>query len=332
MKGSFLFEGVETLVNNSEAEIEKHKEVIFIINAISGNRISSMPAIDIDKDYAQIKKELSATEDFERVLYQQNANSPHKVFKDAEEEIKNAMNNTSNIPSQNHIDFGTKITPESAYKKYGEGNETSITKQNEKKESPIEVTPPKTETVQKPAEETQIEKPAPEPVPEPTPISPKPEEVNPSVNDYYKNGHAKVTGDVERYRSIVEREASKYGLQDYTDVLLSLIMQESSGTLADVMQSSESAGLKPGAITDPEKSIVQGLKHFSSVFKSAEGDIPLTLQSYNFGGNFIRWLKKNGLEGYSPENAQAYSKWLKQNFGMTGDPKYVQHVLRYYEK
>lgn len=332
MKGSFLFEGVETLVNNSEAEIEKHKEVIFIINAISGNKTNSMPDIDIEKDYAQIKKELSAIEDFEKVLYQHGANNPHKVFKDAEDEIKTAMNNTSNIPVKNQHDFGTKITPESAYKKYGEGNETSTIKQNEKKESPIEVTPPKNEPVQKPTEETKIEKPAPEPVTEPTPISPKPEEVKTSVNDYYKNGHAKVTGDVERYRSIVEREASKHGLQDYTDLLLSLIMQESSGTLADVMQSSESAGLKPGAITDPEKSIVQGLKHFSSVFKSAEGDIPLTLQSYNFGGNFMRWLKKNGLEGYSLENAQAYSKWLKQNFGMTGDPKYVPHVLRYYEK
>ncbi|PAC90319.1 endopeptidase, partial [Bacillus licheniformis] len=62
----------------------------------------------------------------------------------------------------------------------------------------------------------------------------------------------------------------------------------------DVMQSSESMGLPPNTITDPEVSIDVGMKHFKSVLDKAGGDIKLTLQAYNYGGGFIDYVKKNG--------------------------------------
>lgn len=43
---------------------------------------------------------------------------------------------------------------------------------------------------------------------------------------------------------------------------------ESEGLLPDVMQSSESKGLKPNIINDEEESIKQGCKYFSYIVKS----------------------------------------------------------------
>ncbi|MBM7585647.1 soluble lytic murein transglycosylase-like protein [Bacillus pakistanensis] len=42
-----------------------------------------------------------------------------------------------------------------------------------------------------------------------------------------------------------------------------------------MMQSSESIGLPPGTITDPEYSIQIGVKYFAEVMKQAKGDIHL---------------------------------------------------------
>lgn len=59
---------------------------------------------------------------------------------------------------------------------------------------------------------------------------------------------------------------------------MTLTMQESGGRSLDIMQSSESIGLPPNSITDPERSIEVGIKHFKKVFKQAGGD------SFNFTG------------------------------------------------
>lgn len=278
--------------------------MITIISSVSTNPVSSV----LVTEHSQIESELSSTESFEKFLTQEDENQTNSIQQKSDTEKSNNSNTdlgtiiTQDAAYQKY-DFGTKITSESAYQKYaGNVAEVSSVQSNQTSNKILQ----SVEKVAKNAVST--------------------------INDYYKNGKAKVVEGVEKYRNIVERETKKYGLQDYTDLILSLIMQESSGRVSDVMQSSESAGLKAGTIKDPEKSIEQGVSHFAAVFKSADENIPLTLQAYNFGGYFIKWLKKNGLEGYSPENAQAYSNWLKKNYGMTGDPKYVQHVLRYYEK
>ncbi|MGM0904417.1 MAG: lysozyme family protein [Bacillota bacterium] len=111
---------------------------------------------------------------------------------------------------------------------------------------------------------------------------------------------------------------------------MALIQQESGGRHLDVMQSSESIGLPPGAITDPEYSIQLGVKYFAEVMKQAKGDIHLALQSYNFGNGFIGYALERG--GYSKEVAILFSDMMAEKMGWSryGDVNYVENVLRYY--
>ncbi|MDN4106176.1 bifunctional lytic transglycosylase/C40 family peptidase [Paenibacillus polymyxa] len=145
-------------------------------------------------------------------------------------------------------------------------------------------------------------------------------------------GQAQVTESVMRYESLVRKYAELNGVEDQVNLILALIQQESGGNSLDVMQSSESAGLPPNTLTDPEISIMYGVRHFAAVFRSAGGDIKLTLQAYNFGGGFIDYAKKRG--GYSKENAVAFSEMMADRNGWRryGDVDYVEHVLRYYSE
>ena len=61
---------------------------------------------------------------------------------------------------------------------------------------------------------------------------------------------ANLSPEVLALKALVEKYAQKYGISDYVGTLLAIIQVESGGVLADVMQSSESAGLAPGAIKD----------------------------------------------------------------------------------
>lgn len=143
-------------------------------------------------------------------------------------------------------------------------------------------------------------------------------------------GSAAVPDVVLRYEPIVRKYLALKGMEEHTQLLLALIMQESGGRHLDVMQSSESLGLPPNTITDPELSIKVGIDHFAAVYASAGGDIPLTLQAYNFGGGFISYARERG--GYSKENAIAFSQMMAAKMGWQryGDPNYVDHVMRYY--
>lgn len=143
-------------------------------------------------------------------------------------------------------------------------------------------------------------------------------------------GTAAVPDVVLRYEPLVRKYLALKGLEEHTQLILALIMQESGGRLLDIMQSSESLGFPPNTITDPEVSIKAGVDHFASVYKLAEGDIKLTLQAYNFGGGFVSYAKERG--GYSKENALDFSLMMAEKLGWKsyGDPLYVDHVLRYY--
>ncbi|RRJ54683.1 lytic murein transglycosylase [Paenibacillus oralis] len=143
-------------------------------------------------------------------------------------------------------------------------------------------------------------------------------------------GTAKVSDFVLRYEPLVRKYLELYGMEEHTQLVLAIIMQESGGKLLDVMQSSESAGKPRNYFTDPETSIAQGVKHFSQVFKAANGDIKITLQAYNYGIGYVSYALERG--GYSKENALEFSLMMRKKQGSDGygDPEYVDHVLRYY--
>ncbi|MBT2710530.1 bifunctional lytic transglycosylase/C40 family peptidase [Bacillus sp. ISL-47] len=143
-------------------------------------------------------------------------------------------------------------------------------------------------------------------------------------------GTAQVSAEVLRYEPLIRKYAEKYGIGEYVGLIMAVIQQESGGRHLDVMQSSESIGLSPGAITDPEYSIQIGVRYFAEVMKQAKGDIHLALQAYNFGNGFIEYALERG--GYSKEAAIEFSNLMAAKTGWPryGDVNYVNNVLRYY--
>ena len=156
---------------------------------------------------------------------------------------------------------------------------------------------------------------------------------------------ANVSEEVLAYRSAVERIAAKYGMAQYTELILAVMMQESGGRVKDVMQASESSFNQkyphaPGSITDPEYSIECGVQALKYVLDKAGctgpadlDRIKLALQGYNFGSGYIDWaMERDG--GYTKENAAAFSDMMCArpgwNYSVYGDKDYVDHVLRYY--
>ncbi|MCK1995449.1 bifunctional lysozyme/C40 family peptidase [Peribacillus muralis] len=130
--------------------------------------------------------------------------------------------------------------------------------------------------------------------------------------DSGNSGTAKVNDAVMAWKPVVSQYAEEYGVPDYVDVLLAIIMVETGGAGLDIMQSSESLGFPPNTITDPIVSINAGVKHFASVVKSAKSnglDFWTPVQSYNFGSGFNNYVKSNGKQ-YSFDLASDFSKNL----------------------
>ncbi|SEO07109.1 NlpC/P60 family protein [Terribacillus saccharophilus] len=123
-------------------------------------------------------------------------------------------------------------------------------------------------------------------------------------------GTAKVNEATLAHRPVVEEMAEKFGIPEYVDVILAIIMTETGGDDLDVMQSSESLGLPPGTITDPNYSIEVGVSHFAEVIQSARKmglDFWTPVQAYNYGGGFNNYVEKNGKK-YSFELASSFAQ------------------------
>lgn len=161
----------------------------------------------------------------------------------------------------------------------------------------------------------------------------------------------------ESYRSDVEQAASTYGMSDYVDLILALMMQESSGQGNDVMQSSEGAyntryPQTPNGITDVDYSIACGVQELKYSMEragvSSPDDIPkieLALQGYNFSADvYFNYLEKNNISSWSVESSEAFAKIASRETPRSednplyasagpwdyGDQHYPEHVLRYY--
>ena len=152
-----------------------------------------------------------------------------------------------------------------------------------------------------------------------------------------------VSVEVRQYESIIWRYASQYGIEDYTELIKAVMMQESGGRGQDPMQSSECGYNNryphtPNGITDPAYSIECGVQMLRDSIQMADVKNPiditrikLALQGYNFGNAYIDWaLEKDGR--YTAANAAQYSDMMAQRMGWSGygDKEYASHVLRYY--
>ncbi|HCS72703.1 MAG TPA: peptidase P60 [Clostridiales bacterium] len=129
-------------------------------------------------------------------------------------------------------------------------------------------------------------------------------------SDFKGNIHISVSADTLKYRNLVEKYAKKHDISEYVAVLLAIIEVESGGKLPDVMQSSESKGLPPNTIDNPEDSIQQGVSYFARLIKSAKSrdvDDASVIQAYNFGGGFLSYVSQRG-KSYRFELAENFSK------------------------
>ncbi len=115
--------------------------------------------------------------------------------------------------------------------------------------------------------------------------------------------------EVLKHQSMVEKYCKEFGIPEHVKTIIAIMQVESGGTVADVMQSSESLGLPPNSL-DTESSIRQGCKYFSELIngiKTNGCDLNTAIQSYNFGGGFISYVASRG-RNYSYELAESFSK------------------------
>ena len=101
--------------------------------------------------------------------------------------------------------------------------------------------------------------------------------------------------EVEALRPDILAELKKYGKEEYINLFLALVMQESGGQGEDVFQCSESLGKAPNSI-DKKQSIEHGVKvlcgylDHDKIKVSSPDDldnIKTALQAYNYGGGWI---------------------------------------------
>lgn len=149
---------------------------------------------------------------------------------------------------------------------------------------------------------------------------------------------AQVSERAEGYRELVEQYCEKYEIDDYVDLCLAVIEQESAGNPPDVMQTAQSYYNTKPSIDTPEESIDCGTHELSDCLTKASCkssmDIPgisLALQGYNFGNGYIDWAKRN-YKGYTKDNAEIFAMKMcdELEYESYGDSEYVPHVLRYY--
>ncbi|OIK14221.1 hypothetical protein BIV60_11980 [Bacillus sp. MUM 116] len=136
-------------------------------------------------------------------------------------------------------------------------------------------------------------------------------QLNPPISGEI-GGKANVSPAVRNWEPVVKKFAEEFGIGDYTELLLALMQQESGGTGLDPMQASEGAFNNkypkiPNGIQDPIYSIWAGVQEFKNVLMKANYDVPLTLQSYNYGPGFIDYIKARGGK-YSKELAIQFSQ------------------------
>lgn len=110
------------------------------------------------------------------------------------------------------------------------------------------------------------------------------------------NARSGLPAEVLMHRPAVHRYAVKQHISRYEGWLLSIIEVETGGGAGDVMQSSESEGLRPDSL-DTDDSIEQGCRYFAGLLARADKagtDFDSVLQAYNFGPGYIDYVAAHG--------------------------------------
>lgn len=120
-----------------------------------------------------------------------------------------------------------------------------------------------------------------------------------------------LSAEVISLQPLIRKYATEKGIPDEVPFLSAIMMVESRGIGPDPMQSSESAGMAPNAISSVEWSIQQGVNHYYNALQlsktlSLGDDRKMISQAYNFGTAYISWLGSTG-NTHSVNVADRYS-------------------------
>ena len=165
----------------------------------------------------------------------------------------------------------------------------------------------------------------------------------PHLSGLGKGRAVNLSDSVLQYQDQVNRYCDEYSIPAFSQVVLAIMQQESAGSVADVMQASESPfntwyANTPNSISDPDYSIRVGVETFAYCLDEAgctspkqKAKLKLALQTYNYGNSYASWALDN-YGGYSLDNALEFAENMKGKLGWNqyGDPEYVSHVLQYY--
>ncbi|WP_423363297.1 lysozyme family protein [Mycoplasma sp. P36-A1] len=177
---------------------------------------------------------------------------------------------------------------------------------------------------------------------------PKPKKVVKKYKTITKITNVNLTANINDMKADIKKAMKKYKVNSkYEEWIFAMVRQESGGSGSDPFQVSEAVCGSIGCISDRTVSIDKGIKVFKQRLKTTKKvlgyeDIEITLQTYNYGTNFLQWLKKQDAKKYSVKLAKKYSKKMCGQAGTSvstavnsdtsacyGDYNYVNHLKRY---
>lgn len=130
------------------------------------------------------------------------------------------------------------------------------------------------------------------------------------------------------YEAEVEQAVKANNIPEYKNLVLAIIYTESKGRSEDLMQSSESAYGKRQMIGTTKESIDAGVAFLAQAIEKADDagcDIWTAVQAYNFGLDYIQFVKERGGKN-SIRLAEEYSKEVLSPLLGNNDQK----TYRYY--
>lgn len=164
--------------------------------------------------------------------------------------------------------------------------------------------------------------------------------------------HEGVAAGAKKYKKTLEAACKHHGLSlEWIDLLLSIMTRESHGGGGDPMQAAEGDGNckqgtksgrvypdGPNGITNPTDSCYAGVYELKAKLNQAGCKNPYDakaildiVQSYNFGGGYMSWLKKRG-EHYTLKNAIEFGKMMSSKSGyLYGCPNYALRIWDTYK-
>ncbi|MCB5950735.1 lysozyme family protein [Enterococcus sp. BWT-B8] len=136
---------------------------------------------------------------------------------------------------------------------------------------------------------------------------------------------------VAQYEEQVELAVEQMGIPEYKQLILAIIYTESKGRSVDLMQSSESVYGQQSVIDNPEESIEYGVKFLAEAIqqnREAGNDLWTAVQAYNYGLEYIRFVKERGGKNTMALSEEYSREFLSPLLGNENEETYRYYRLQ----